>query len=1107
MTRLAVLLACGLGGALVARAGWTYRATDPLALLITGLIGAGLLLGAVEQWRRAGRVQRLLDAIGGLPRRPDQAALDAVPAILRPWIDAMRAGRPAPAAAVGFTPYLLGLLIMLGMLGTFIGLVDTMSGARELIASSADAERLRAGLGAPLSGLTRAFGTSIAGVSASATLGLAALFVRRAGHAVRRSLADYAVGPLQAFSPAGRQIAALESLAQIGQALPDAARALEHTVERIEALGHQLSEAQVQAGQASADAFRTAANEARVEVLRGLVSAAQATQDAVISVADQAAVQMSMAVDQRLGAWQARLDADLDARANREGDHLGAVRNQMAQTMDALADREAARSAAVRGAVQGLTTQVESLIETAALTDEVRADAEVARLGRLEAGFNAVVQAVAEHATDRTEVEAERLVHLDARFASLATQLEADATGRTAADAERIAQLDQSLAGLAKRLEVDAQLRANAAAARVAQLDQRFATLAERLETDADARTAADAERIAKLDHSFETIAGRAAIDAQLQADAEQRRLGQIDAGFEAVVDRLSADAQSRSQADIDRAEQLGTSLAETQVQLAELIQNHAQHEAGRLARLDTRFDAIGEKLMAQHTAQTQAEAARLGRLDARFDALGTRLQNQALNRAEADAAHLGRLDDGFATMANRLDGQIASRAATEASRLGALERGLEAVRVALLSGTERRAEADDQHLDGLRAGFAQLAERIEATVQHDARARTEALQTLQAGLADVRDGVDIGSQAHLVRLEAGFDSLRESLESGDAQRAQADAAHGTTQQSAVRETLAQIEALAHRQTEQHEAVLQATVQAAGSRDDAFSNRLATISNEVEGLIQGYGAAEQKRLEAFVAAVAQARTQLDAALLEAGSHTTEVVGLVRAWREDLDQLEARTTHRMRDTVVELSAALGAQADTFLASQAERVEAEAGHSTRLAAVVDRVETLIGHWHEGEVAARTRASELATALQATLSQQAAQLTEFEQNLDESRAQRDAAVTAALTTHAAGLGEGLAQTTAVVNQAAGLLQAGGAELESVAELFADAVHTYRASNERWLVMLAQLDDRREAEGDAAGRLVGEYLDQSREVFADAMRFQQELFNELRALREAST
>ena len=48
MTRLAVLLACGLGGALVARAGWTYRATDPLALLITGLIGAGLLLGAVE---------------------------------------------------------------------------------------------------------------------------------------------------------------------------------------------------------------------------------------------------------------------------------------------------------------------------------------------------------------------------------------------------------------------------------------------------------------------------------------------------------------------------------------------------------------------------------------------------------------------------------------------------------------------------------------------------------------------------------------------------------------------------------------------------------------------------------------------------------------------------------------------------------------------------------------------------------------------------------------------------------------------------------------------------------------------------------------------------
>ena len=39
-----------------------------------------------------------------------------------------------------------------------------------------------------------------------------------------------------------------------------------------------------------------------------------------------------------------------------------------------------------------------------------------------------------------------------------------------------------------------------------------------------------------------------------------------------------------------------------------------------------------------------------------------------------------------------------------------------------------------------------------------------------------------------------------------------------------------------------------------------------------------------------------------------------------------------------------------------------------------------------------------------------------------------------------------------------------------------------------------------------DEAGRLVGEYLDQTREVFGDALRFQRELFSELRALRSGA-
>ena len=65
---------------------------------------------------------------------PDSAAdledwLNHVPDSLRnsvaQRIQGERVGLPAPV----FSPYLVGLLVMLGLLGTFVGMVDTLHGA------------------------------------------------------------------------------------------------------------------------------------------------------------------------------------------------------------------------------------------------------------------------------------------------------------------------------------------------------------------------------------------------------------------------------------------------------------------------------------------------------------------------------------------------------------------------------------------------------------------------------------------------------------------------------------------------------------------------------------------------------------------------------------------------------------------------------------------------------------------------------------------------------------------------------------------------------------------------------------------------------------------
>jgi hypothetical protein len=75
--------------------------------------------------------------------------------------------------------YLIGLLVFLGLLGTFWGLLDTVSSVSDVIKSlslgSGDVTRLfsdlQAGLRAPLSGMGTAFGSSLFGLSGSLVLG------------------------------------------------------------------------------------------------------------------------------------------------------------------------------------------------------------------------------------------------------------------------------------------------------------------------------------------------------------------------------------------------------------------------------------------------------------------------------------------------------------------------------------------------------------------------------------------------------------------------------------------------------------------------------------------------------------------------------------------------------------------------------------------------------------------------------------------------------------------------------------------------------------------------------------------------------------------------
>ena len=106
--------------------------------------------------------------------------------------------------------YLVGLLVFLGLLGTFWGLLDTIRSVGETInaldTKSADStlifEELKTGLGAPLRGMGTAFASSLFGLSGSLVLGFLELQASQAHNRFYNELEDWLSG-ITELTPGG----------------------------------------------------------------------------------------------------------------------------------------------------------------------------------------------------------------------------------------------------------------------------------------------------------------------------------------------------------------------------------------------------------------------------------------------------------------------------------------------------------------------------------------------------------------------------------------------------------------------------------------------------------------------------------------------------------------------------------------------------------------------------------------------------------------------------------------------------------------------------------------------------------------------------------------
>lgn len=191
-----------LGLAAVAWVAATAVGGHLLVLVMTLVIGMVFTLGAWELRRQRAETLALSQALAQAQDAPPDlnAWLAQVPPGLQQAVrQRLQGERVAPPAPV-LTPYLVGLLVMLGMLGTFLGMVVTLSGTAFALQSLTDIEGIRGAFSEPIKGLGLAFGASVAGVASSAMLGLMSTLARRERGMAWRQIDALSSGPWRALN-------------------------------------------------------------------------------------------------------------------------------------------------------------------------------------------------------------------------------------------------------------------------------------------------------------------------------------------------------------------------------------------------------------------------------------------------------------------------------------------------------------------------------------------------------------------------------------------------------------------------------------------------------------------------------------------------------------------------------------------------------------------------------------------------------------------------------------------------------------------------------------------------------------------------------------------
>jgi len=1063
MNRYLVDLVAFVAG--LAVVGWIaigYAGTNTLALAVTLVIAAVYLFGALELKRFHQSSNALAKAVGELNAPPASLPswLDTLPAGLRTAVrlrvEGERVGLPGPA----LTPYLVGLLVLLGMLGTFLGMAATLRGTGIALEGATDLQAIRASLASPVKGLGFAFGTSVAGVATSAMLGLLAALARKQRAQVVQSLDARIVTTLRGFSQQHQRETTLQLLQQQAAVMPALVDRLQEMMAAMERQSQGLGErlvANQDALHARTDASYAQLTSAMQQYLKDSVTTTASAAGAAI----RPEVEATMAsLARETASWHQTVSSAMQDRMDGLSDRFEATTSRVANVWKDSLDAQLRTNESLAIDLRGALGEFAQTFETrsARLVDDVATRLESAT-GQVSTAHAGVAQtweaslAAQQRTSDALAKElGATLTQFAQTFETRSAGLLADVTSRLDNATGSIATAQTTVAQAWEQALAQQQSAHNA-------LTQDLGVALERFAQTFEARsTALLGDVAAKLDATSGNVTGAHERVAQVWDQAlTQQRLSHDTMTQElgAALERFAQTFDARSNALIsDVTVKLDTT---------------SGNVSGAHERVAQVWDQALTQQRLSHDTMTQALGAALERFAQTFDARSNALISDVAAKLDTTSGNVSGAHERVAQVWNESlalqKAANASLAADLGAALGRFTETFEQRSAHLVEGVSTRTE-------GAMQSVADTAAVVSGEWKQAIAAQQQANDSLTQDLA-----------AALTRFADTFDTRSTQLLQGVS--TQMDAA-STNVAQAWRDAIAE-----------HSRVSE---QLAGGNQQLVAATTTAFTEHSASLLDALNAANAAHHDA----TAERETQR----LSAWTETLE--GTLATLREQWQQMGAQTANQQQ-TICE----------TLSRTALEMSEQSRNNASDTIAEISR---LMQTAAEAPKAAAEIIAELRQKLSDSMVRDNAMLEERSRLLDtlgtlldtvrhagnEQRAAVDDLVTTSaqlLERAGANLGDAIAAQTEKLAAASAQVTGSAVEVASLGDTFGAAVQAFGESNTQLLDHLQRIEAALDKSMARSDEQLGYYVAQAREVVELSVMSQKQILENLQQLGAART